>query len=278
MKIASLVWEKISRAHDVNVDIPEIGITSDIIVNILQFNKKHNPSRFDVYAKPGWNEGKYGNDIDLFVETSQGLYKWFALQSKVLKKNNRYTTLRDTSDGIMQWDKLLLLEGLSGCKGYFLLYNGVADYHDVGTDCCLKIFDEKQFGCSLVEPCYIESLANKTSRLGRFTNPKFRDIHPQNADPWRTLVCCQSEYLEFDLYSLEDVINSNPTFERIDNKRNSKIADKEDDLNEKTKNCFKIPVVKKNKINQASRKAKWNPAIRVIIKTPLTILTEIYKL
>lgn len=83
--ISREVWNRIILAHDIKVDLPEIGITSDIIVEILQFSKYH-LANFDVYAKTGWNENVYGADIEIFIETNVNEYIMFGLQAKVLKK------------------------------------------------------------------------------------------------------------------------------------------------------------------------------------------------
>lgn len=270
--ISSEVWNRIKLAHDVQTDLPEIGITSDLIVDILQFSKYHH-ANFDVYAKPGWNENTYGADIEIYVETNVNNYVMFALQAKVLKKNNRYDTLRDSSDGIMQWDKLSLFEAVSGCKSYYLLYNGRNGYKCNLIDNCKNPFTQEQFGCSLIEPNVIKTLANKKSSSGRYINPTFEDIHPTYAQPWRILTCCLHNTQNFTLYSFDDIINSNPNLRRInyeldeitllsDEEKDESSSDKEKDIKDKNTD---IPFVENNLLNSAFREVNWNADLRIVV-------------
>lgn len=274
--IAANVWDRTKCAHEVDINIPEIGITADVLIDILQFSK-NNISNFDVFARHSWNENTYGSDIDIFVETTLDNFRWFALQAKVLKKNNRYDTLRDSSDGVMQWDKLKLLEGVSGCKAYYLLYNGMRQFSFNDTDECNENFDERQFGCSLADVGVIENLANTTSANGRFIRPKFEDIHPHNAQPWRILTCCYHDTQKYKLYKLNEILGSNPElkrlrFEKIESDQPSDGDAKNDKPNDGVSekdikiNDAEITIVEGNKINQAMLESKWNPSIRIIIK------------
>lgn len=266
--ISREVWNRIVLAHDVKTDLPEIGLTADIIVDILQFSK-HHLANFDVYAKPGWNENIYGSDIEIFVETKVNEYVMFALQAKVLKKNNRYDTLRDSSNGIMQWDKLSLLEAVSGCKSYYLLYNGRNGFTASLNDQCDNPYNEDQLGCSLVEPNIIKTFATKKSPGGRHINPRFEDIHPTHSQPWRILTCCLHERANFKLYSLEEILQSNPKLRRIEyDLKEAEINEMEKESSEeidKPDDNIVIPFVEGNNLNSAFREAKWNPDLRIIV-------------
>jgi hypothetical protein len=263
--ISREVWNRIILAHDIKVDLPEIGITSDIIVEILQFSKYH-LANFDVYAKTGWNENVYGADIEIFIETNVNEYIMFCLQAKVLKKNNRYDTLRDSSDGIMQWDKLILLEAVSGCKSYYLLYNGRNGYNRNLLDQCRNSYTEEQLGCSLVEPNYIKTFATKKSSSGRYINPTFEDIHPTYAQPWRILTCCLHDRTKFKIYSMEEIVKSNPNLKRIkyefDENESEEYKDESEDASNNDSN---IPYVEGNNLNTAFREAKWDADLRIIV-------------
>lgn len=264
--IASDIWSRILYAHNVDTDIPEIGITADIIVDILQFSKNR-IANFDVYAKPGWNENIYGSDLEFYVETQTGQFRMFALQAKVLKKNNRYTTLRDSSNGVMQWEKLALLEGITGCKSYYLLFNGKDAWLHCGNDLCGQGFTEDQFGCSLVEPNIIRTFATVTTLNGRYINPTFENIHPAHAQPWRILTCCYHDTTNFTLYTLEQILESNPNLNRINYDPQDVNTDIDEDSETKdVEDVDIIPLVENNKINQGSREAKWNPVLRIIVR------------
>jgi len=209
-KISKSIWSRLVRAHRVNTDLKEVGLTADIIVDILNFNIDE-VANFEIYAKPGWNEDIYGSDIDLFIETAPNHYRWFALQAKVLKKNNRYTSLRQVSHGTMQWEKLALLEAISRCKSYYLLYNGHNSFKEVLPDDCKGAFVNEQYGCTFVEPRDIERLANVTAG-GTFVSPTFEDFHPQHAIPWRMLTYCLHATSNMILYPKNEVLKSNLAF------------------------------------------------------------------
>lgn len=261
--IAEDVWIRVIRAHDVDVDLSEIGITSDILVDILQFSK-YRFANFDVYAKEGEDEDIFGSDIEVFVETKPGEFRMFALQAKVLKKNNRYTTLRDSSDGIMQWDKLRMFETVTGCKGYFLLYNGKYNWTHIGKDACRQTFTQDEFGCSLVDLKTIEKLATRKSARGRFVNPRFEDIHPEHAQPWHILTCCKFPTNNYKVYNIDEIIASNPLLRRL--KYEQSDSERELVFEEDANIPEEMPVVENNKINQGYREAKWEPSLRIINK------------
>lgn len=252
-EISTKVWNDIIRAHRVHTDLSEVGITANIIVDILTENLD-GIGNFNVFVKPGWNEYLYGSDLDIFIETQPGGYRWFALQAKILKKNNRYTTLRDTSDDTMQWEKLKLLEAISGCKSYYLLYNGKDDFTSTLLKDCKGDFFGNQFGCSLVEPNIIEHLATKKSGI-RFVNPTFEDIHPKYAIPWRRLTCCLHSKEDSILYKKKDILSSDPNF--IDY----------DDIDKAFEqvNQYRLPEFTPNSIAITSEQANWKPDIRIII-------------
>lgn len=254
--IAIDVWHSIIRAHRNNRNRKEEGITADLIIDILEY-RNNAPPNFDVYARDSWNENEYGSDIDVFVETTYNNYVWFALQAKVLKKNGRYNTLRDSSDGIMQWDKLRQLEGLTGCKGYYLLYNGMDGWKHNGTDLCGIDFNEEQFGCSLVEITKIEELGTKKRPNGTHINPTFYDIHPQHAQPWRILTCCRHNVKQFTTYKKEIIEASDPDFKKINSANDLDNLDEIENTNNNVSDG--------NPITTAMRQAKWEPDIRIII-------------
>lgn len=260
--IADKVWHRINRKHKLGMNDKEIAVTNDIIADILEYHKT-TLKNFDVYARDSYLESEYGSDIDVFIETHENKYRWFALQSKLLKKNKRYDTFRDSSNGVMQWDKLYFLEALTGCKAYYLLYNGNSTNAYNGKDKCRKDFNETQFGCSLVEPSIIETLANRRNGRG-YISPKYSEIHPDDAEPWRVLTCCELERTGFTLYSREEIQESISDLRLIsslkidDNENNDLIIDKNN-----------IPENPENLISLASKEAGWDPSVRIVISWSL---------
>lgn len=255
-QIAADVWKRIIRAHQVGRDLVETGITAEIISDILQYTRTSYPN-FDVYAKSSWNEAEYGSDMDVYVETKKDQYKWYALQAKILKANGTYTSLRDSSDGIMQWDKLRLLEGLGGCQGYYLLFNGVDNWCYNGADHCNNQYDELQFGCSIVKIEYIENVGQKKTANGQYKNPRFMDLHPTLAEPWRILTCCRQNTGGFTLYTKNQIINSDPKFKKMLTPQDLY------SINENIEEPRQPNI--ENPIANASREANWMPDIKLII-------------
>lgn len=259
--IAERVWHRIDRKHKLGINDKEIAVTNDIIADILEYHQT-TLKNFDVYARESYLENEYGSDIDVFIETYDNQYRWFALQAKLLKKNKRYDTFRDSSDGVMQWDKLYYLETLTGCKAYYLLYNGNHTTSFNGKDKCQKDFNETQFGCSLVEPNIIEKLANKRNKRG-YISPKYSEIHPDLAKPWRILTCCELERRGFELYSSEEIKESISDLRLISSlKINEDVEEQNNDLTSDKNNFSDNP---ENPILLASREAGWIPSIRIVI-------------
>ena len=265
-RIAKSVWDRITRAHGLNVNLSEDGITRDIIVDILDYHQS--PPNFDVYVKPGWDENTYGSDMDLFIETHLGKYKWIALQAKILKKNNLYTTLRDgynATNPTYQWDKLILLEAVSGCEAYYLLYNGDNNFsifthnHTTLTDICGRTYLAEQLGCSIVKVADIKTFGLRKNASGtRYQNPTFDEIHPTFSQPWRILICCYHEINDNTiLYSEDQIINSNGSRHKADFVPESDI-----EIPEKE---FEEDFNPDNPISIAMREANWSPSVRVVV-------------
>jgi len=261
--IASKVWNDINHHHKVKIDMPEIGITSHIIADILTYRINFEKN-LDVYTNKAYDENTYGGDIDVFVETDPNRYRWFALQAKALKHNKKYDTIRYNGKSRQQWESLRILENMTGCKAYYLLYNGMYTKHSLklNTDSCYRMFADEQFGCSLVKLNKVEEVANKKNPNGNYKTPSYDDFHPYNAQPWRTLVCCYLDKGEErqTLYALEDIEedckNYYPAQEDFNLEKEK--ASKED-INSESYNL-------QNEISVARREAKWNPDYRVIIK------------
>lgn len=259
--IADRVWQRIARKHKLGMNDKEIAVTNDIIADILEYHSI-TLKNFDVYARDSYLESEYGSDIDIFIETHKNKYRWFALQAKLLKKNKRYDTLRDSSDGRMQWEKLFLLEMAGRCKTYYLLYNGNQNSSYNGKDKCKRDFNETQFGCSLVEPSTIKTLANKRNRRG-YISPKYSDIHPKEAQPWRILTCCELEITGFELYSREEIQESISDLRLFSLLKISDEDREENDNFTEDKNEFIDNPA--NRITSASKEVNWNPSIRIVI-------------
>jgi hypothetical protein len=198
-------------AHDVKTNLKEVGITADILVEILRYHKKKGIP-LGVIAQEGKNESIYGSDLDVFVEVKPNEYVWYALQAKLLKANNRYDEFYDydpKKGEKPQWEKLKILEYMGNCKAYYLLYNGKRGFYKKGlTSLCGTRFKTTQFGCSLVKPILVESLESRKDKRGHQVNPTFEDFHPLQAQPWNVLTCCQAKSSNLATYSLKEILSS----------------------------------------------------------------------
>ncbi len=148
-------------------------------------------------------ESKFGSDIDVFVEVSHQRYVWFALQAKIQKASGNYESWFHISNGSAQWEKLKFLEKLTGCKGFFLMYNGELGFRCNLHDRCHRIYSEDQLGCSIISlnkipPVYRGILTNRS-------RPNFSTFHTNLAEPWRILTCCEHHLTT--TYSLEQILN-----------------------------------------------------------------------
>lgn len=256
--IASKVWNDINRHHKVKMDMPEIGITAQIIVDILTYRVNFEQN-FDVYVNKAFKESLYGGDIDIFVETDPNRYRWFALQAKALKHNKKYDTIRYDNKTRQQWESLRILESMTGCKGYYLLYNGIHTTHSLklNKDSCYRMFADEQFGCSLVKLNKIEEIANQKHSSGNYKTPGYYDFHPDNAQPWRTLVCCYLDKGEErqTLYAIEGIEEDSKNY----------YPAQEDFIIERDK-PLDDSFNPKNEISVARKEANWNSDYRIVIK------------
>jgi len=198
--IAQQIWEHVIFNHSAGEDISEIGITKDILA-CIKTNYYHTQN-FGVWASRSLKEIDFGGDLDIFVETQKGRFVWYALQAKALKISGSYDKISSLHGGEYQWEKLERLQNLSGCFAKYLFYNGVENFIYTGNDKCNRLFDQTEFGCSLVD---IENIKKISLSI---TEPKFIDFHPYFAQPWRVIVCCKHDISKVQTYSLEEVQSS----------------------------------------------------------------------
>jgi hypothetical protein len=254
-EIASIIWRKIIAAHNVDMDTNEPGITGDIITSIRTKNRF--PARtFEVFARPGWREGEYGADLDLFVETADDKFRWFALQAKVLKRDGTYHSLKYGNAENQQWDKLNLLEAESGCQAFYLLYNGVKDFQHDAEDRCGVPFSEEHYGCSLVKVDFIRSIMDGEVEAISPSKVSFADLHPNFAEPWHILSCSE-DFKGLTLYSRGQLVRSN---RRMNLQSITHTAESEYTEFITQNSSSNDP------ISEKSRVAGWKPGVRIIVE------------
>lgn len=277
--LSSVIWDDLSDYYQQGCDSSEVGITKYILREFKRFSSNI-IRNFQLYAKPGHLEATYGSDIDVYLGIGRGRYRWFALQAKLLKCNGIYTTMKDgfsPTNPSYQWDKLTLLEAASGCTSYYLFYNGsINKFRYSGIDQCNQSFDEKDFGCSLVETNKVKADMDVRMKSATYHNPTFRDYHPSLAMPWKTLVCCPHTITrdEFTPYYREDVEGAIAGYERIDIPLESDSPDRRN-LREQEQRFINeelrfsrerrpkdlIPII------TSSNEVDWKPQYKIIINT-----------
>lgn len=250
-EIAEHVWKHVIHNHSASMDVSEIGVTKDIISSIR--NHANRIPNFGVWANPGYNEDENGSDLDVFVETTTGQFVWYALQAKALRQNGRYQDMAGIRGGDYQWDKLNRLAQQGGCISRYLLYNGVSSYKHSGNDKCNRIFNEPQFGCSLVE-------TSKVQHFALLRNPKFEDFHPANARPWRTILCCLHDLGQATLFSGLQIKRALDYYQTQVDVTNISQEERND-------NAERLNDLGANAINNISEGAGWTPYYRVVIRT-----------
>lgn len=247
--IAEHVWQHVIYNHQAGMNVSEIGITADII-SIIRNHSNRIPN-FGVWANPGYNEALYGSDIDIFVETTTGNFIWVALQAKALRRDGIYHDMAGIRGGEYQWQKLERLEKQAGCITRYLLYNGVSNFQNYGSDQCNRNFHEPQFGCSLVDKSQVASVSV-------LRNPTFYDFHPKYAQPWRVIVCCMHDTSKNTLFNISQIKRAVDYYPTAFG--NTNIL-REDDIGQK-QNDFNV-----NAINNFSENVGRTPYYRMVIRT-----------
>jgi hypothetical protein len=208
IKISSWVWDNMAYQIKAKIDPSEIGITKNIVSTLVNYNKRY--KGIGVYANQGYLEKKYGTDIDLFIESTEGRFIWIALQSKILKADQTYDIRKKSGKdetNNYQWQKLQNLSAGNTCKAYYLLYNGIEEYQNTKIRGKRNTFNINQFGCSLVS---LEKIIEVS-----FDVPKFNTFHPQYAEPWHVLVCNDLGFENLKTYTIEQILDRTSMYNKI---------------------------------------------------------------
>lgn len=253
-QIADYVWDKIIDSHAYGNQVPEIGITNDI-VTVIRRHASTIPN-FGVWANHGYNENLYGSDIDVFVEITKGNFIWYALQAKVLRLNGKYLAISKLINNEYQWDKLNRLHSLTGCITKYLFYNGIKNFTFTGKDSCGFTYSETQLGCALVD-------TNDVKKIALTKTPTFSDFHTQLADPWRTIVCCFND-VKSTLFSLPQINDAVSYYEKDFGPDIDEVDDNNQLLND-------YPI---SNIRDSNLAVNRDPIYTVVIRTTESLNTE----
>jgi hypothetical protein len=226
--ISGAYYKYLTKVFSYRLKMSELGLTDSLVFHLTDMSVSIGLN-ISIYTT-GWAvENYYGNDIDLFVERSDGKFNWFALQAKVMSFNGAYKDITIKSSP-NQWDKLQAHEIKFNSKSFYLLYNGKEIYKNYKSpkrpDCySIPFIDE--YGLGIVETNDLKAV--------RLNKPigwiYFIDLFPDHMDCLRKLICCS------DIFSAKLVgvdrgdIQTGPPYKqiltdgKIANARNSESED-----------------------------------------------------
>lgn len=192
-RFSKAVFNFLTEVFDSGLSFSELGLTDHLVLDIVRHSNLTGLQDVEIY-KVGWNiESVYGNDLDLFIQNSSGLYDYYALQAKVLSSNGAYKDLKEKPIQVnnQQWDKLLDHETTFGSKSYYLLYNGKYDNTNftLTRKDCIGIPTIDELGLGIVETKTIKSIR---STMTPYSNLYFNHLCPDHMDSIRKLFCCPS--------------------------------------------------------------------------------------
>lgn len=186
-----MTYKYLSDVFRYRLGMAEIGITDIFLFQIVDYCHNFGLTNVRMYKTNWKQEAKFGNDIDLFVQRSDGKFNRFALQSKVMSFNGAYKDLKLARN---QWDKLLDHESRFNSKSFYLFYNGQPVIRPIKTvptrEDCLGIPHIQELGLGIVETTIVkavrENLPHTTGQI------YMRHFFPEYMDSMRKLFCCDS--------------------------------------------------------------------------------------
>lgn len=166
----------------------EVTITE----NLLYYTQKY----LDYYGKSqirieeATNEPVHGNDLLIYIQSSNMHYHAFAVQAKKVYVDERYWAFSGTYSQLH--NLIRYAQNIGGIPLYLLYNHATKEPRDFIT--CGINHDWNQFGCSLSSAFYVQRKFTETYPDGRpkMIIPHFNDFHPDNAIPWMAIVCCDS--------------------------------------------------------------------------------------
>ena len=268
---AQETWDRIGYARTrKGLKIWETTITQNLIFEFHTSKDLYSPispNTWGIEILESINESTNGNDIELFVETNDGIL-FFAVQAKIInhkgfKRNGmidgNYPNINHTVAGLNQIDLLCSYASNKGGIPIYLLYNFVKNSFENKRQCNID-FEIEQYGCSISNANHIKDNYFKNAI---WSIPTFLNLHPNNALPWFVIPCCFQKMSKSDILKLlgETEIDI------------SKI--KEYDLYEirTDKNWKSLEPFKTTEKKTSKTKNNWiefNPKYRVVISSELS--------
>lgn len=203
--LSSQIYSFLSRVFSKRLGYSELGMTDLLIFHITEYCHRNSHNNIQIYKSSA--EPMLGNDIDIFIQRSDKLYNWFTFQAKVMSYNGAFSDLKTKSNGSkQQWDKLLDHEKAFGSHAYYLFYVGEPDINKVSKSYyspdCLGVAYLKELGYSISRADEIKKVRSSKTKSG---NTYFKDLFPQNIDPFRKLFCCSKSLPSGKPYKYSDI-------------------------------------------------------------------------
>jgi hypothetical protein len=209
--IAEVVWDRLASSNIRGERIDERGITGDRVVSTIQdYVEQH--ARFQIFAQSANDEVNTGGDLELYLEEGFQRFVRIMLQAKRSETTGQLNALNKFSGDTerRQYDTLMQYAANASCKPFYVVYNGIPNHTCTGNDCAGK-YNEKQFGCAIVEPSFIKNHCESKKTGVLHFDPSQGPI----GKPWRYLVCCDEEdFSEYRRYTKEEIDMDNH-FKRI---------------------------------------------------------------
>jgi hypothetical protein len=208
------VFDYLTDVFSLRLKMSELGITDLFVFHLTDFSVRYSVNNVSIYTT-GWQvESKYGNDLDVFVQRSDGKYTWFALQAKVMSYNGAYKDIK-AKPVPNQWNLLKHHESIFNSKSFYLLYNGRPFRPTNATPSrpdCLNIPPLEEYGLGIVEPDLIGTVALSRAPSGQVY---FTDFFPDNMDSIRKLICCIDQFSD-NIYGYDRAaIQTGPPYNAI---------------------------------------------------------------
>ena len=200
--LATETWKRMEFSYKyLNKDTHEPTLTQNLVFNINAFAQKYG---FNIIFEEATNEATNGNDLELILYYEDSEYVFYApIQAKRVKSDGEYKSF-PYKDQIL---KLISYANRNNGFPLYLFYN----YSDLtpaqktnllSVKDCLTSIDETQYGCTIASAKHLKDsyvdCATDAKGVTKCVNRggsvlTFLKIHPNEAFPWRVLVCCAEE-------------------------------------------------------------------------------------
>ncbi len=225
------IYDYLSRVFRYRLGMAEIGITDIFLFQVVDYCHNSGLTNIRIYKTNWKHEAKYGNDIDLYVQRSDGKYNRYALQAKVMSFNGAYKDLK-LKQAPNQWDKLLEHESKFNSKSFYLFYNGQPAIQPIKTSPtrydCIGIPSIQELGLGIVETLIVkdvrENLPHPTGLV------YMRHFFPDYMDSIRKLFCCDGGS-DMRGYDIEEIYTGMPY--KLIEYSEKEIKNDEDEISEK---------------------------------------------